>query len=255
MARRLLLLGASSAGALLTLLAVSLTPTAQAHASAGQGAFTYRGVVTKIVDGDTIDARLHNGRIERVRLIGIDTPERGDCFFAQASTRARALALGKRVVLRGDTTQDTRDRYGRLLAYVDIGSTDMGRALIRTGHAETYVYRRPFQRLATYRAAETAAKTAAVGLWSGCATVSPPPNPPAPPAPVVPPPPPVAPTSPPPPPAPPATPDCDPSYPTVCIPPPPPDLDCKDIPHRNFPVVGADPHRFDGNRDGRGCEG
>lgn len=47
---------------------------------------------------------------------------------------------------------------------------------------------------------------------------------------------------------------CDPSYPTVCIPPPPPDLDCPEIPHRNFPVRSPDPHRFDADRDGIGCE-
>ncbi len=49
-------------------------------------------------------------------------------------------------------------------------------------------------------------------------------------------------------------PNCDPSYPTVCIPPPPPDLDCPDIPHRNFIVRPPDPHRFDGDKDGIGCE-
>jgi hypothetical protein len=48
--------------------------------------------------------------------------------------------------------------------------------------------------------------------------------------------------------------NCDPAYPTVCIPPPPPDLDCADIQHRNFRVVGDDPHRFDGDLDGIGCE-
>lgn len=49
--------------------------------------------------------------------------------------------------------------------------------------------------------------------------------------------------------------NCDPSYPTVCIPPPPPDLDCGDIPYRNFTVLAPDPHNFDGNdNDGRGCE-
>jgi uncharacterized protein YraI len=55
---------------------------------------------------------------------------------------------------------------------------------------------------------------------------------------------------------PPATSDnnCHPSYPGVCIPPAPPDLDCGDIPYRRFQVVGADPHRFDGDRDGVGCE-
>ncbi|GBD09227.1 hypothetical protein HRbin22_01476 [Candidatus Thermoflexus japonica] len=50
--------------------------------------------------------------------------------------------------------------------------------------------------------------------------------------------------------------NCHPAYPTVCIPPPPPDLDCGDIPYRNFPVDHryGDPHRFDGDKDGIGCE-
>lgn len=48
--------------------------------------------------------------------------------------------------------------------------------------------------------------------------------------------------------------NCDPSYPDVCIPPRPPDLNCGDISHRNFTVVGSDPHGFDGDNDGIGCE-
>src|SRR5262245_16387491 len=52
--------------------------------------------------------------------------------------------------------------------------------------------------------------------------------------------------------------NCAPSYPTVCIPPPPPDLNCSDISFRNFvvrwDVADPDPHHFDGNRDGVGCE-
>jgi hypothetical protein len=47
--------------------------------------------------------------------------------------------------------------------------------------------------------------------------------------------------------------NCDPSYPTVCIPPPPPDLDCRDIPYRLFQVLPPDPHLFDSNGDGIGC--
>jgi hypothetical protein len=60
----------------------------------------------------------------------------------------------------------------------------------------------------------------------------------------------------PPPPAPtkPPSANCDPSYPTVCIPAPPPDLDCKDIPYRNFRVLPPDPHKFDSDKDGYGCE-
>jgi hypothetical protein len=57
--------------------------------------------------------------------------------------------------------------------------------------------------------------------------------------------------------APPPPTNCDPSYPTVCIP-PPPDLDCGQIAHRNFQVIytvpNPDPHNFDGDRDGIGCE-
>src|SRR5438093_4843869 len=61
--------------------------------------------------------------------------------------------------------------------------------------------------------------------WSGCAT--PPPPPPG---------------------------NCDPSYSDVCIRPPPPDLDCPDIPYQNFRVLPPDPHNFDGDGDGIGCE-
>ncbi|MGH2724416.1 MAG: hypothetical protein ACRDI0_09170 [Actinomycetota bacterium] len=48
--------------------------------------------------------------------------------------------------------------------------------------------------------------------------------------------------------------NCHPSYPTVCIPPPPPDLDCADVNASGFQVVGSDPHGFDGDNDGIGCE-
>jgi hypothetical protein len=48
--------------------------------------------------------------------------------------------------------------------------------------------------------------------------------------------------------------NCDPSYPTVCIPPPPPDLNCADVPYTNFKVLPPDPHHFDGDKDGVGCE-
>jgi hypothetical protein len=55
-------------------------------------------------------------------------------------------------------------------------------------------------------------------------------------------------------PPPPPPPNCHPSYPDFCIPPPPPDLDCADIGRNNFTVYQPDPHGFDGNKDGVGCE-
>jgi micrococcal nuclease len=47
---------------------------------------------------------------------------------------------------------------------------------------------------------------------------------------------------------------CDSSYPDVCIPPYPPDLDCGEISFKNFRVIGSDPHGFDRDNDGIGCE-
>lgn len=47
---------------------------------------------------------------------------------------------------------------------------------------------------------------------------------------------------------------CDAAYPDVCIPSPPPDLNCEDIEHRNFGVLPPDPHKFDRDKDGIGCE-
>jgi endonuclease YncB( thermonuclease family) len=195
-------------------------------------------MVVRVVDGDTVDVRLQSGKRERVRLIGIDATERGACFSAQASSRARALALDSEVVLRGDATQDTRDRYGRLLAYVWLpGGRDLGYQLVAGGFARVYVYRDVFQRHAAYSRAERRAKGSPRGLWKQCATqatspqpvVSPPPSAPAA--------------------------GCHASY-SPCLP-IVGDLDCADVralgkaPVR---VLGSDPYRLDGDDDGWGCE-
>lgn len=203
------------------------------------GAFTYRGTVTRVVDGDTLDVRLASGKRERIRLIGIDTPESGACYAAKASARARQLALSKQVVLKGDATQDTRDRYGRLLAYVwTPGGRDLGYQLLAGGYAKVYVFRNAFQRLPAYRNAEASAKRGPVGQWSACgARPQPAPLPTPRPTP------------------PPATGNCHASY-SPCLP-IVGDLDCADVralgvaPVR---VLGSDPYRLDGDNDGYGCE-
>jgi len=209
-------------------LAATAAALAGGAQTASSGAFKLRGTVTYVVDGDTVHVAVA-GRDERVRLIGIDTPEVGQCDAAKATALARRLAQGRPVTLVGDATQATRDRYGRLLAYVVLlGGRDLGYQELTRGYARVYVYDRPFQRLAAYRRAERAGRARADSIWRGCNTAT-----------AV------------------ATPSgrCDPSYPGVCIPPPPPDLDCADIPYRNFRVLPPDPHRFDGNHDGVGCEG
>ena len=196
-------------------------------AAAAHGAptrsFKLSGSVVHVVDGDTIDVSFAAGRRERVRLIGVDTPERGQCYFTRATNVTTRLAANKRVVLQGDATQATRDKYGLLLAYVWLpGGHDLGLQLLRAGVARVYVYDRPFTRLAVYNRAYQRAEKSPNSLWHRCYA--------------------------------PGKRGCDPSYPDVCIPPPPPDLDCSDIPYRNFRVVGRDPHHFDGNHNGIGCE-
>ena len=140
---------------------------------AGNGAGGAKGhaVVSGIADGDTIDVHL-KGRAERVRLIGIDTPEvyfGADCGGAQASAAMkRILQVGDRVELIRDRSQDNRDRYGRLLRYVVHAGRDVGQRQIRKGWAKTYVFETPFQRLSSYRSAQRAARRADRGVWRLC---------------------------------------------------------------------------------------
>ena len=89
--------------------------------------------VTGVIDGDTIDVT-RDGRSERVRVIGIDTPERGICGYSEASAALRSL-VGDRDVELSPGAVDDRDRYGRLLRYVDVNGADAGLALLEQGYA------------------------------------------------------------------------------------------------------------------------
>ena len=132
-----------------------------------------RGRVTQVVDGDTIDIRLKRGGVERVRLIGIDTPEVDggyECGGPEASAAMKRIAEGRRVKLATDPTQDRRDRYGRLLAYVHrAGGISLQVAILREGWAGVYVYdNHPFRNVERFRRAEEAARVAGLGAWSLC---------------------------------------------------------------------------------------
>lgn len=86
--------------------------------------------VTHVVDGDTVDVSTG----ERIRLIGIDTPERGECGFDEATRRVEELVAGASVVLVAGAHDDV-DRYGRLLRYVDADGVDVGEVLLAEGLA------------------------------------------------------------------------------------------------------------------------
>lgn len=74
------------------------------------------------------------GTVERIRVIGIDTPERGECGFDEATDALSDLVLGENVTLVAGA-RDDRDAYDRLLRYVDVGTTDAGLTLIEDGWA------------------------------------------------------------------------------------------------------------------------
>ncbi|GAB2768286.1 hypothetical protein GCM10027020_21520 [Nocardioides salsibiostraticola] len=131
-----------------------------------------RGRITRVIDGDTVDVRLNrNKAIVRVRLIGIDSPERAQGCRYRAATRAaeRLLPVHKSVVLRSDPSQDRVDRYGRVLRYVLKGKTDVNRAMVRKGQARVYVYdNTPFRRVASYRKMQKQAQRNDRGVWGPC---------------------------------------------------------------------------------------
>jgi len=90
--------------------------------------------VFNVVDGDTVDVRAGNGTEERIRVIGIDTPERGQCGFGEATAALERMIDGRAVGLVPGA-RDDRDRYGRLLRYLDVGGVDPGLRLIEQGFA------------------------------------------------------------------------------------------------------------------------
>jgi micrococcal nuclease len=128
------------------------------------------GRVVWVSDGDTVTVRLE-GVKEKVRLIGIDTPELKDERHAwrdlayDARAFARTRLLGKTVALERDRLCSNRDKYGRLLRYVVLDDgTDFNEELIREGFARAYT-RFAFTREDRYRAAEKQARAAGRGRW------------------------------------------------------------------------------------------
>jgi micrococcal nuclease len=120
----------------------------------------------RVIDGDTIE--LDGG--ERVRLIGVDTPETVDprrpvqYFGKEASAFTRRMAEGKNVRLEQD--EDTRDRYGRTLAYVYLqDGTFLNAEIIRQGYGHAYT-RFPFRYQQQFVELEREAREKGRGLWA-----------------------------------------------------------------------------------------
>ena len=126
--------------------------------------------VTRVVDGDTIVVSIA-GRSEKVRLIGVDTPETVhpnkpvEYFGKEASAFTRKMADGQEVRLEEDGQSANRDRYGRLLRYVFLPDGRLLNAeIIAQGYGFAYV-KYPFDRMEEFRRLEREAREKGRGLW------------------------------------------------------------------------------------------
>ncbi|MEO6207925.1 MAG: thermonuclease family protein [Candidatus Limnocylindrales bacterium] len=226
--------------------AVGAKPTSSSTATFAPTGPTQPATVVRVTDGDTIVVAI-NGVRARVRSIGIDTLEPDDPdpvgrALADAATAAnRGLVEGRNVLLERDVSET--DRFDRLLRNVWVEQGDgtlvlVGLELVRQGLARLDTFPLDVKYVDLIRERQRAARDAGVGMWASGE-----------PEPVV---------SPTPlrlvDPALPRRAGCDDSYPDVCIPPYPPDLDCGQITARAFTVRAPDPHGFDREGDGLGCE-
>jgi micrococcal nuclease len=224
---------------LLAVVSVAAVALLAAHLSvAGPKA---AGQVASLYDGDTLT--LSNS--QRIRLLQIDTPElgSGECYSRAARTELLSLApSGSRVGLESDARLDERDRYGKASSLcLAQGQEPQHRARQTRSSNALLLPRRPREvrghadgcskpcQSEQAGSVEGLSRHEARSLWACDDQPEWPADPPA-------------------------SGKCDPSYRGVCIPPPPPDLDCDEIPFSDFSVVGSDPHGFDGNGDGVGCE-
>ena len=119
--------------------------------------------VSRVIDGDTLDIK---GGIEillsRIRLLGIDTPERGQPLYKEAADKLEELISGRAVSLERDN--NNADRYGRALRYIIVDNQNLNVEMIRLGYARAYM----FEGLKYEKqivAAEKEAKLNKRGIW------------------------------------------------------------------------------------------
>jgi micrococcal nuclease len=191
------------------------------------------GIVTSVIDGDTLNIRTNiDKEILTIRLVLVDAPEINEEGYTEAKEFVSENCLDKLALVDLDDNQDLS--YGRLVALVYCQGLNINEAVIQSGLASIY---QRFCTISEFGNSDWAQKHGCNGFINAYndnkiatlrgendtmveETVS----------------------------------NCDSSYPDICIPSPPPDLDCKDVKERNFTVRLPEPHRFDGNKDGVGCE-
>ncbi|NHB84525.1 hypothetical protein G7085_07685 [Tessaracoccus sp. HDW20] len=120
-----------------------------------------------VIDGDTIDVRI-DGQKTRIRVIGIDTPERGECGYQEAASAMQSLVQSRDVMLEADPSQDDVDRYGRLLRHVfTADGVSVAQSLIADGFGREYTYSSPYTHHSDHVNAQSAAQASGLGVWGG----------------------------------------------------------------------------------------
>lgn len=125
--------------------------------------------VTRVIDGDTLQVEM-NGTTERVRLIGVDTPETvhptlgEEPYGKEASRFTKEQLTGKTVQLEFDVEE--RDQYGRLLAYVWLDDEMFNRILLQQGYAQTATYPPNVKYVDYFTDDQTQAREMGLGLWA-----------------------------------------------------------------------------------------
>ena len=135
-------------------------------------AFAYEARVVGVSDGDTITVLDGNKEQHKIRLAGIDAPEKGQEFGSKAKEHLSDLVYGKTVNLPDAKV----DKYGRTVSRVLVGNTDAGLAMIQGGLAWHYkkyeIEQSPADRI-RYSDAEVKARGSKIGLWSQAAPTRP----------------------------------------------------------------------------------
>lgn len=118
------------------------------------------GFVERVIDGDTIELNTS----EKVRLLGINTPERGEPFYKEAKVRMEELVLGRKVYM--ERGKEVMDRYGRLLRYIYLEDDMVNLKMIEEGYATVYIIRPNDAYEKLFRDAEDVARNTRKGIWS-----------------------------------------------------------------------------------------
>lgn len=148
-------------------------------APATAGAF--EGRVVHVADGDTLTVLDGNNHRHKIRIAGIDAPERGQPFGRRAKARLAALAWNRQVLVSGGKIDRYRRRIGIVrVAPADCGgcppTVDIGLSMLGAGmawHYRAYEREQPPAERKSYREAESAARAEQIGLWADSAAMPP----------------------------------------------------------------------------------